>query len=165
MSIIRVRAREPRDVEAIAEIMACPGVIAGTLRLPFRSVEELRARDAQPQPESHSLVAEIDGRVAGLLGLHVETVPRRRHCGSMGMMVHDDLQGRGVGNALMAAVVDLADNWLGLQRVELTVYTDNAPAIHLYQKFGFVVEGTARQYALRHGQLVDAYYMARLRSI
>jgi L-phenylalanine/L-methionine N-acetyltransferase len=45
------------------------------------------------------------------------------------------------------------------------VYTDNGPAVHLYQKFGFLIEGTARQYALRNGMYVDAHYMARLREL
>jgi putative acetyltransferase len=63
----------------------------------------------------------------------------------------------------MAAMIDLADNWLGIHRIELSVYTDNAPAVHLYEKFGFAIEGTARQFALRGGEYVDAYYMARLR--
>jgi L-phenylalanine/L-methionine N-acetyltransferase len=59
-------------------------------------------------------------------------------------------------------MIDLADNWLGLHRIELTVYVDNAPAIHLYEKFGFVIEGTARAFALRGGEYVDAHTMARL---
>jgi putative acetyltransferase len=164
MSAIRVRAREPQDVEAIGEIQACPGVIAGTLRLPLQSVESIRQRLVQAPPNTYSLVAEVDGRVVGSAGLHVEDNVRRRHCGSIGMMVHDDFQGRGVGSALMVAMIDLADNWLGLERIELIVYTDNAPAIHLYQKFGFSIEGTGRRYALRQGVYIDAHYMARLRS-
>ena len=163
MVAIQVRAAEPRDVEAIAEICSCPGVIAGTLQLPFRSIEERRERLAQRSPDVHRLVAEVDGRVVGNLSLHLEANPRRRHCGSIGMAVHDALQGQGVGSALMAAMIDLADNWLGLHRIELTVYVDNAPAIHLYEKFGFVIEGTARAFALRGGEYVDAHTMARLR--
>jgi L-phenylalanine/L-methionine N-acetyltransferase len=42
----------------------------------------------------------------------------------------------------MQATVDLADKWLNLTRLELEVYTDNEPAIRLYKKFGFAVEGT-----------------------
>ena len=158
-----VRAREPRDTEAIAAIFHSPGVIAGTLQLPYRSVEERRERLAQYAPETHSLVAELDGQVVGMLGLHPETNPRRRHSAHFGMAVHDDFQGRGVGSALMAAMIDLADNWLGLRRIELTVFTDNAAAIHLYQKFGFAIEGTAQQFALREGVFCDAHTMARLR--
>ena len=58
--------------------------------------------------------------------------------------------------------LDLADNWLNLWRLELTVWADNTAAQQLYRRQGFVVEGTHRAYALRHGQLVDALAMARL---
>lgn len=163
MPTIRVRGREPEDIEAINEIQNCPRVIAGTLQLPLRSVEATRERYARRPPDAHSLVAEYDGRVVGVLGLHLEAVPRRHHCGSIGMAVHDDFQGRGVGGALLAAAIDLADNWLGLRRLELSVYTDNAPAVHLYEKFGFAIEGTLRNFAFRDGAYVDAYQMARLR--
>jgi putative acetyltransferase len=79
------------------------------------------------------------------------------------MAVRDDWQGKGVGSALMQAAVDLADRWLNLTRLELEVYTDNEPAIRLYKKFGFVVEGTQARFAFRDGQYVDTYSMARLR--
>ena len=158
---ILIRAREPEDVAAIAEILNCPGVVAGTLQLPLRSVAERRERLAQ-QADVHSLVAEVDGRVVGTLGLHVEANPRRRHCGSIGMAVHDGFQGRGVGTSLLAAAIDLADHWLGLRRLELHVYPNNASGILLYERFGFAVEGTARDFALRNGAFVDALAMARL---
>src|SRR5262245_63202102 len=94
---IRIRAREPEDLAAITEIMSCSSVIDGTLRLPFTSTAQERERLAQHQANVHSLVAEVDGRVVGTLGLHLESNPRRRHSGGLGMAVHDDFQGRGVG--------------------------------------------------------------------
>jgi putative acetyltransferase len=60
------------------------------------------------------------------------------------MGVRDDWQGKGVGSALMRAALDLADNWLGLRRLELNVHADNERAIALYRKFGFEIEGTHR---------------------
>jgi putative acetyltransferase len=162
MTTIRVRGREPGDIEAITAIFNCPGVVAGTLQLPHQTVEARRAW-FEPRPGTHNLVAEVDGRVVGAIGLHVEQAARRAHAGGIGMGVHDDFQGKGVGTALMAAIVDLAFHWLGLRRIELTVYADNAAAVHLYQKVGFAIEGTARRFALRHGEYVDAYHMALLR--
>jgi putative acetyltransferase len=79
------------------------------------------------------------------------------------MGVHDEWQGKGVGKALMRAGLDLADKWLNLTRLELEVYTDNEPAIRLYEQFGFECEGTLRQHAFRDGSYVDSYMMARLR--
>ena len=52
---------------------------------------------------------------------------------------------------------------LDLKRLELTVYVDNAPAIRVYEKFGFVIEGTHRMHAFRDGVFVDSHLMARLR--
>lgn len=60
-------------------------------------------------------------------------------------------------------MIDLADNWLNLYRLEMTVYTDNDKAIKLYQKFGFNIEGEAVNFAFRNGQFVNAYYMARIK--
>ena len=162
MAEVQVRGMEPQDVEAVHAILNCPGVVAGTLQLPLRSLEERRERLAQRPPGTHSLVAAIEGRVVGQLGLQTETNPRRRHVARLGMAVHADFQGRGVGRALIAAVVDLADHWLGLRRLELEVYTDNVPAVRLYEQFGFVVEGTLRDFAFRGGVYVDAHSMARL---
>lgn len=51
---------------------------------------------------------------------------------------------------------------LGLRRIDLTVFSDNAPAIALYRKFGFVEEGFSRGFALRDGMLADVLHMARL---
>ena len=77
--------------------------------------------------------------------------------------MHDDWQGKGVGKELMRAIVDLADNWLNLTRLELEVYADNEPALRLYERFGFEVEGRLRQHALRDGQFIDSIMMGRLR--
>jgi putative acetyltransferase len=82
--------------------------------------------------------------------------------GYCGMAVRDDRQRRGVGTALLRAAIELADGWLNYQRLELSVYTDNLAALHLYRKFGFTIEGTCRAYAFRDGTYVDAYAMARL---
>ena len=72
-------------------------------------------------------------------------------------------QGRGIGSALMREMIDLCDNWLRVDRIELTVFADNEPAIAVYKKHGFEIEGTGKRYALRNGEYVDAYYMARMK--
>ncbi len=163
MDELRIRAREAHDLAAITALFSCPGVIWGTLQLPFRSQDERREQFEHRPPGAHLLVAEVDGRVIGQLGLQAQEHPRRRHCGSIGMAVHDDFVGRGVGGALLDAALDLADRWLALRRIELDVYTDNPAAIALYEKFGFVREGTLHDFAFRDGTYVDAYLMARVR--
>jgi len=125
MTTIRVRAQEPRDIEALAEILESPLVLVETAQVPYRSIDWWRERLASGA-EVHRLVAEREGQVVGSVALHTEVSPRRRHVGALAIMVREGFQGQGVGTALMAALVDLADNWLGVRRVELQVYADNA---------------------------------------
>ena len=161
---ITVRRTEPGDYEALRQIFAGPKVIWGTLQLPFPSAEQWRKRLAEPPEGLFSLVACVEAEVVGQLGLHTfPNRPRRRHVGQIGMAVRDDWQGKEVGSALMQAAIELADKWLNLRRLELEVFVDNEPAIRLYEKFGFTIEGTLVDFAFRDGQYVDTYMMARVR--
>ena len=141
--------------------MNLPGFRWGTARLPFHAPDEVRGGLEKTSPNERKLVALVDDQLVGSASLD-RPMGRRAHVGRIGMGVHDAWVGRGVGTALMAALVDLADNWLGLRRLELTVNIDNAPALALYRRFGFVVEGTHRAHLLRGGRYVDGYTMARL---
>jgi len=162
---VTIRHTEPGDYEAVHRILTSPKAIWGTLQLPFPSAEQWRKRLTDPPEGLFSLVAYVEGgEVVGQLGLHTfPNRPRRRHVGQIGMAVRDDWQGKGVGTALMQAAIDLAENWLNLTRLELEVFVDNTPAIRLYEKCGFSIEGTLVDFAFRDGQYVDTYLMARLR--
>jgi putative acetyltransferase len=164
MTEIVIRAQEPDDAAAVTEVLNQPRVVWGTLQLPFASVEQRRRRMTESLTAGDlRLVAAIDGRVIGLAGLHRETHVRRAHVASFGMGVHDAWTGRGAGAALMAALIDQADRWLNLRRLELTVWADNARAIALYERFGFQREGLLRDHGWRDGAYVDCLAMARLR--
>lgn len=161
---ITIRAAEPGDYDAIRETMLQPRAQSETLQVPFTSQEVFRKRAAELSPTDYILVAEVDGKIVGNVGLigagrHV----RRRHVASLGITVHDAWAGKGVGSAMMQAALDLADKWLQYTRIELTVFTDNEAAIALYKRFGFEVEGTHKAYAFRNGEFADVYAMARLK--
>ena len=160
---IQIRHAELADLQAVHEIYSCPKAFSGTLQLPYPSLELWRKRLSAIPDGNYSLVAVVDSKVVGQLGLHTfPNRPRRKHAGTIGMGVHDDWQGKGIGTALLSACVDMADNWLNLKRLELEVYIDNEAAIRLYERFKFVQEGTLRQHAFRDGKYVDSYLMARL---
>ncbi|HEY1015884.1 MAG TPA: GNAT family N-acetyltransferase [Herpetosiphonaceae bacterium] len=158
---IVIRALEPEDYADLATIFGGPHVVAGSLHLPFPAQDLWRRRIENPETEIPRLVAAVEGMVVGVATLDVGE-GRRRHSANIDMAVRDDYQGRGVGSALLEAIIDLGERWLGLSRLELVVFTDNGPAIALYKRLRFEVEGTLRQYALRNGGLADAYLMARV---
>lgn len=163
---IKIRAAEPEDYEAIREVMSQPLAQKYTLQLPFASLDMWKKRLANMAEGDHSLVAEIDGKIVGNLGLHSQAKSaRRRHIGYLGMSVHDAWHRQGVGDALMKAAIDLGENWLQYTRLELTVFVDNEGALALYKEHGFEIEGTLRRYGFREGKFVDAYMMSRLKKI
>lgn len=159
---ILIRAAEPDDVADLTEALNQPRAVWGTMQVPFTSVATRRERFKVTSAEQTMLVAVIGGKVVGSLGLN-RLEGRRSHVGVIGMAVHDAYAGRGAGTALMAAAVEQADRWLNLRRLELTVWTDNARAIALYERFDFERDGLMRDYAWRDGAYADAVSMARLR--
>lgn len=164
-SDVTIRRVAVSDAAAVAAAFADPEVYSGTLQLPYPGEAGWRARIEgmlAPGGNDHVLVAERGGQFIGMAGLHAAGASaRRRHAMHLGITIAASAQGQGVGKRLMAALVDLADNWLGVLRLELTVYSDNSRAIALYERFGFEREGLLRGYALRNGQYVDTLTMAR----
>ena len=123
-------------------------------------------RRATPEDASALATLMADEAVYGnLLQLpHPSEAAWRERLEAMGLVMAVTLpaQGKGVGSALMAALIDYADRWAAVMRIELTVFTDNERAIALYRKFGFVQEGIFRAYGLRDGRFQDVLAMARL---
>ncbi len=165
---ISVRAAEPTDAAAISAMIGSPGVFEGTLQMPFAAVASRVERYSKIDTNHLQLVAvshdadkgeQIVGH-AGLFSIH--TSLRCAHVRGLGIVVAAQWQGKGIGKQLMTGLLDWADNWAGVLRVELTVFADNARAIALYQRHGFVQEGRLRAHALRDGQYQDTLLMGRL---
>jgi len=72
-------------------------------------------------------------------------------------------RGRGVGSEAVGLLLRFAFDDLNLQRVQLHVFADNAAAIRVYEKAGFVREGVLRQAAHIGGKYVDVVLMGILR--
>ncbi|OCC06554.1 GNAT family acetyltransferase [Labrys sp. WJW] len=159
---LSIRATRLEDVDAITALANLPGYRAGTLRLPYQKPELARRWLESLGSEAFNLVAVLDGIIVGNAGLDRYS-GRRAHAAGVGMGVHDDHRGKGIGTALLREITDAADQWLRIERLELTVFADNLQAIRLYERFGFEQEGILRNYAFRAGAFADAHLMARLR--
>lgn len=158
-----LRSVRPSDAEALCAIFNMPGFRQGTLRMPFEMVEQVARRIARSGPETTWIVAELDGKVVGHGSLVVQGSPRRSHIGEINIGLDDAFVGKGIGSAILGALLDVADNWRALKRVELTVYADNEPALRLYKSHGFEIEGRHVKAGFTDGQYHDLLSMARLR--
>lgn len=113
-------------------------------------------REGRPQ-----FVALVEGRVVGWCDISSLERPLFAHSGVFGKGIIDGCRGRGIGDALMRAVLEQARK-IGLTRVELTVRENNKRAMQLYEKMGFVMEGVKRKGVRIDGRYEDLYCMALL---
>ena len=152
-----------QDAEALWTIARQEGVIETTMALPSLRLEQRMKSLSKLGENDHYMVAERAAQVVGVAGLTVGT-GRLRHTGSLFVYVARQHQGQGIGTRLVQTLLDLADQWLLLRRVELTVLTENEGAKHLYERLGFVVEGCRKMSVISQGELKDEWLMARYRS-
>jgi putative acetyltransferase len=160
-----IRPLRLSDIEDMYEIMHMPNVLWGTAHLPSTSLEAWRKTIERwlNDEHVHVFVADVGGKAVGAIHLKVG-IGRESHVGTISMAVHDMYQGQSIGKMLMLTVIDLADNWLNLLRLQLEVYTDNERAVNLYKRFDFDIEGRKRCDGFRAGAYIDSYVMGRLRS-
>lgn len=156
-----IRTPLPQDIPALLALVSQPGVQAGTGRLPYLPESWVRDRIEGRDANTHSIVGTLDN-VPVAWGNLVRKTDRRSHSAEIDLSVRDDHAEKGIGRAMLKALLSYADQWLGLQRIELEVLTANAAAIALYQQMGFQIEGTRRAALLTDGVLCDTHIMARL---
>jgi len=160
---LHIRAQSLDDLHGLAVLQSLPGVRFGTLRPPYPKLTDVETYlKAEAAADGVSLVAVMDGKIVSAAGFS-RLKGRRNHTAQCGIGVHDAYTGRGIGRAMMSELLDAADNWMNILKMELTVFIDNLAAIRLYEQLGFEKEGTIRAFAYRDGRYVDALMMARLR--
>lgn len=165
---LTIRGLHNDDWESLFPLWHINEVLANSVDLPYMSEETFRERFGSSPANQQTLIAEIGlpsgrKRVIGLGWLQVFQ-QRRRHSGSISMVMYPEYRASADEEVLLCALIDLADNWLGLRRLEMTVYVDDQHRIALLQRHGFEIEATMRRYALRGGAACDAHIMARLRT-
>jgi putative acetyltransferase len=168
MEEILIRPTRPEDAEALiahtVAIASEPGIfVSFTPEEADLSLErQIDAINKDFALGNLWLVAEHAGRIVADFGCRIEhAFTITRHTAELGMSVDRCYRNRGIGARLMERGVDWALK-NGIVRLELEVYSENAPAIHLYTKFGFEVEGRKRMYAFQRGRYFDALVMSRL---
>lgn len=135
---------------------------SASAREPFSGCADMRQwLEGIHATQRFEIVGLWQGEIAGFGALYV-LGDGQSHSGWIILGVRHRLQQRGIGTALMHLLTSTARIFVGLERIQLTVFSDNAAAIKLYRKFGFEVEGWHRNYARRGKDFLDALTMARL---
>ena len=160
---ITIRKARPEDAAALVEYLNVVGGESDNLTFgggEFPATVEEEAdflRKEGETPKNLMLVAWEDGRIVG--NVHLGALSRRMsHRASLGISVRKAAWGRGIGTALMERAIAHAREQ-GLEIIQLEVRSDNAPAIHLYEKLGFVRIGRYPQFFKIDGVYADCELM------
>jgi len=105
-------------------------------------------------------VADAAGQIVGWCDVRRETIDSYAHTGILGMGVLEAWRGRGLGLRLIRTTLDAA-RAAGFEKIELSVYATNPRARALYEKVGFVLEGT-RVRGRKDGDRYDDIHMMGL---
>jgi putative acetyltransferase len=160
---VEVRASRPGDAAGwlshVADV-AAEGRYIRTERIdPSRRRMRRRLRESWTGRQAYIAAAAGD-RIVGTLHIAREDGPATEHIASIGMSVDREWRGRGVGSAMLAEAFRWA-RWARVEKLGLTVYPHNQPAINLYKKFGFTEEGRLTGHSKKSYGYEDEIVMGR----
>jgi ribosomal protein S18 acetylase RimI-like enzyme len=98
-----------------------------------------RLRETAEGVKSWLLFARAEDRLVGMIGAYAPDQTDTIEL--ISMYVSPVVRGKGVANALMEALLEALGKTLRFRHVRLAVNVDQGPAIALYQRSGFQIEG------------------------
>lgn len=165
--LVLIRRALPEDAGAVLDYLRMVG--GETINLTFGSegpgITEEEEREylsrVTASDNSLAIVALADGRIVGGLTYDGGRRPRLRHVGEFGISVAQAYAGLGIGRALLEYMIDWAQATGVVRKINLKVRVDNAPAIRLYERMGWVHEGRTTRDTLIDGVFADCLLMGR----
>lgn len=161
--LVRLRAREPADVERCNELFNDPDVRWGLLAPMPMSTAETRAwfEATRKDPDGERFIIEtLEGELIGICS--IEGISARSRSGEVGIWIGKPYWNEGYGTDAMRALCRFAFRFMNLQRVWLHVYETNDKAIRSYEKVGFTLEGRLRRDQFLGGRYIDTLVMGLL---
>lgn len=163
--LLTLRPAEPKDAQRV--LVYVEQVAGESENLAFGpgefgiSLEQERVflQQAAETLTSLYLLAELEGEIVGTLTFSAEKRSRLQHAGEFGMSVLRKYQNLGIGSLMMASLIAWARQTCIIRKINLRVRVDNLSAIHLYEKYGFALEGRRTREFYMHGQFIDVFLM------
>ena len=110
-----------------------------------------------------TLLAFLNDKIAGIVNITADQRKRVRHIGDLFIVIGKRYWNNGLGSFLLEEAIEWAQTSGILRRLQLTVQIRNQAAVHLYQKYGFVIEGRQERGAyIEEGDFIDVYLMGKL---
>ena len=164
---VRIRRALPEDAGAVLRYLSQVGAETDNLTFggegPGLTESEERDYLAQVGKSDNSLaiVATVGDAIVGGLTFDGGRRARLRHAGEFGISVAQEYAGCGIGRALIEQMLEWAERGGVVRKINLKVRADNAGAIRLYERMGWVHEGRSTRDTLIDGRFNDCLLMGR----
>ena len=155
-----IRKAEERDVPRITEIYnQAVAKTTATFDTEPRSLEDRLSWFEKHGPKHPVLVADDGGRILGWASLsHWSDRAAYDASVEISVYVEEGMRGKGIGRALMEAVVAEA-HALRHHTILARITADNPVSIHLHEALGFSNAGTVREVGFKFGRWLDVVTM------
>ena len=116
--------------------------------------------DCKRSENSIFIVAEENGEIIGSLTCIGRERIKIRHNTVLGMSVKKEYRNQGIGSRLIEYAINWAKETGAVKRIELHVFETNNQAIHIYKKYGFIIEGKKQKAIKANDEYVNELIMA-----
>ena len=166
---IRLRAVERSDIPSFIKWFNDPEVTHGLAAIfPMSEANEeiwfdnMLKRPIETQPLAIEIQIENEWKIIGNIAIF--DFDKIAHSAEVGIVIGEkEFWGKGYGTKALKLILKHGFGTLNLNRISLQVYGLNDRAIRVYNKVGFVLEGTMRDAVYRQGKYYDVHIMSILR--
>lgn len=136
-----------------------PDTLATLIENHYISINEQEEAITEVGPNDYKRVAVVDGKIVGIINMKQDLRKKFEHIAQFGISVQQDYAGMGIGSSLIKGAIEFAEENPLIEKIMLTVFSNNPGAIRLYERFGFKEETRlTNQVKLKEGY-TDLIYM------
>lgn len=150
MSSLVVRPAEEGDQKYLVEWLLQPGVLQWFPLANLREVEDAARIWMSYMQQKAVLTALWNGVPCGIANLYLQPFRKLSHQCLFAIIIDEAHRGKGIGKQLLGDLITLARDELHIDLLHLEVYEGN-PAIHLYQRIGFLEYGRQKRFVKDQG--------------
>lgn len=145
------------DVEARVNTINSYSVLSGIFIEVPATYEKTKvwANNISTNPNRRDFVLRTNENAVAFSG--IVNIDLKHGNAELYIFISDGLQGKGIGSYLLECTLKYAKDELNLRKITLYVSEGNEGAVKLYEKFGFIHEGTLSDHSWHRGKYLDRY--------
>ncbi|UQS84879.1 GNAT family N-acetyltransferase [Apilactobacillus apisilvae] len=160
----KLRAIESKDLKKVHKLFNNPFNMKFWFAEPYLPMEKLQAKFNHDLDDnsSRSFAITHDEKFAGIIELvDIDLISQNAE---IQIIIDSEFRGLKLAQKAFKACMEYGFNTLNLHKIYLNVDVENAPAVNVYKKMGFNIEGTLKDQYFADGDFRDCYFMGILKN-